>query len=251
MPSYSIGTDLYYGHKIYTMKKLYRNITTVTTRTSAYGFTLIELLVVISIIALLSSIVLASLSGVRYKAQLANMQEGATAIINQIEYTRLAKNETLYTILNNAGDLNSIIANWVPYSVGQNTLWFGPDYGDTVEKLAQYPNFITINQKSWADLGFNNPPLDPWGTPYVLGATEGTVDPDSGTSTCWSYDVAYSAGPNGILDTVTDSPNDISPPGVIETEPSQYGYNGTTDDDLFFTIPFFNCEGLPTDPGII
>lgn len=194
------------------------------------GFTLIELLVVISIIGLLSSIILASLSVAKQKADDGNINLQAEQIIDQIQETRLAKGETMAELLN-----EPLGNNWP-----MMWLYDCPSFWNVCSStsVTQVPNFMAANNLAWQELGFSNTPLDPWGNPYMLDPNEGIMTTLS-SSTCSAYDVIYSAGPDGIYETPYSYSGDCC------TIPGQVEHTGVPgDDDEFFTVPFFSCAAI-------
>ncbi len=158
------------------------------------GFTLIELLVVISIIGILSSVILASLNSARLKAQLTKIKADAHSIEVQISAKRLELGNTT----------GQITGNYCSDCAFRNSL--------PLNDASNAAGLIILNN-NWSKLGFSNPPLDPWGNPYVFDENEG----ESGGC---GYDTFHSTGPNGIL----DYPSAVPTPGVVTLTSGDYHF---------------------------
>ena len=144
------------------------------------GFTLIELLVVVAIIGALSSIVIASLSGARSKAQKTRVLADFRSIQTQIDITRTSQNKTLMQVVQGTGCSDCPFRD-----------------SNTVNSAARAADRTLLNTE-WQMVGFNSSPLDPWGTPYLFDENE----QENGVNDC-RYDLLISAGPNKIDDAQT------------------------------------------------
>jgi prepilin-type N-terminal cleavage/methylation domain-containing protein len=169
------------------------------------GFTLIELLVVISIIALLSSIFIASTKNIRLQAGLNRLIHDSISIQTQIELARDSYGQPV-------GDIVT----------GCTLCGVLPDV-----KVKDTTGSLGYIRDAWAKLGFEVTPIDPWGNPYLLFPKEEDDPP-----TCTHHDQVYSAGPDGYFTSIT-SGSIYSPalPGIVTQ-------NG---DDYIFAIQFFSC----------
>ncbi len=148
------------------------------------GFTLIELLVVISIIAILSSVVIASLSDAREKAQITSVKAELNAIRNAI---LLLNTDT----------------GKMPGGYGVELCRHaGSDYADGNGLPLANSNTGLINYTASKFPGWNGPyltetPTDPWGNGYIYDSyytcSGGENDCASGGGTAT---VIHSGGPN-------------------------------------------------------
>jgi type II secretion system protein G len=139
---------------------------------SKKGFTLIELLVVISIIALLSSIILASVSGARAKARDAKRQLDLRQVKNALELYYLSAGA--YPITTNTASFSTWNATTWAIAVGDpsQNLYSAlvPNYisalpADPINRETLPGNFLGDNAPN--DLGYYYQCLD--GKNYILG----------------------------------------------------------------------------------
>ena len=153
-------------------------------KTKSSGFTLIELLVVIAIIGLLSTVVFASLQGVRTRAQYAKAQVELTQFIKAAV---IAQGES-------GKRLQDITGSGCSACVCRNR-----DIRNISETDSCYVKWIlalTRIQDATRGLisGIDQMTRDAWGSPYGLDENE----KEFGTADC-RKDTIHSAGPNGIL----------------------------------------------------
>jgi prepilin-type N-terminal cleavage/methylation domain-containing protein len=162
------------------------------------GFTLIELLVVIAIVGLLSGIVLASLNAARDKANRTKLRADLQGVIKGVGQAQLAAGNTVMQITGTG---------------------CGPACGfNHTTKVASQTATVASMAALWVSLGFTTNLLDPWGNIYILDPNEGEV----GGDLCRS-DSFFSAGPNGIFDTV------MAVGGTV------------AGDDYEYELPFISC----------
>ncbi|MEI6528130.1 MAG: prepilin-type N-terminal cleavage/methylation domain-containing protein [bacterium] len=142
------------------------------------GFTLIELMVVISIIAMLSSIVLASLSSAREKARVAAAQMQAKQIVQAI---MIAQGERGKPLISFAPDTNAM--HCMPSC---STGLCVPDLANTPACLALFKTALTEIENSTNGIvkGLSNIKSDPWGYAYIFDANQG----EGGASACGNQD---------------------------------------------------------------
>ncbi len=153
------------------------------------GFTLIELLVVISIIGVLASGVAASVSQARRSAQYARVQAEIRALAHLVEFARSEQNKTLTEISGGTCTECTCRSGPLPVTINIQTL---PTTGTC---HTSYRNLIALLNLSTGGLyQVIQPPLDPWGAPYLINENEGEVQ--SG-GTCGTDNIT-SAGPNGL-----------------------------------------------------
>jgi len=147
------------------------------------GFTLVELLVVIAIISLLASVVMASVSQARMRAQYAKAQ----AEINQfLDVATLAQQERgrLQGITGNGCSLCPCLSRVIKnIPITDSCYW-------------QWINALNTLQNATAGAATNITQMkrDPWGSPYALDENER----EGGANDC-RLDIIRSAGPNGWL----------------------------------------------------
>jgi prepilin-type N-terminal cleavage/methylation domain-containing protein len=185
-------------------------------RTSANGYTLLELLVVVSIVGLLSSSIMVVVRNSRLKAQLATLVEDARQIITQIQIA--------------TGDLGLPIKEIV--NSQESATLYSNGTIRTKDNLYAQQYYLP----EWQALGFNSIPKDPWGGPFIIQEWEHRDTP----SNCSRHDNVYSAGPDGLFQSIYYSP--AAPVGVIVG--GQNIISGGYDDDYVFALPFAVCPGF-------
>jgi prepilin-type N-terminal cleavage/methylation domain-containing protein len=153
------------------------------------AFTLIELLVVISVIALLSSVVLAALNSARLKGQTAAARE---QMYEFAKFVSIAQGESYKTLLNMTGNGCSDCVCRTGLSLK----------GDTGSCYTAWTTLIAAVQANSNGLvtGLTNMTRDPWGSPYCVDENQG----ETGLSGCSNNDGFRSVGPDGIWGTSDD-----------------------------------------------
>ena len=139
----------------------------------AAGFTLIELLVVMAIIGLLASMISASVSTARVRAQAAKLAADFQQIHTSIEAARTSS--VLWRV---TGSGCSECAN----CMGAANLHTLP---------SSHPCIVDLTNAFVAKIGMSALPRDPWGNPYTLDENE----QEGGPLDC-RYDTVVSPGPD-------------------------------------------------------
>lgn len=171
------------------------------------GFTLIELLVVVAIIGILSSVIIASLNSARDKTKLTKLRADLSGIIKGLSVAQLSSGKTILQITGT--------------TCGAACLF------DHTSKVSSQTSAVSSMTAEWGLLGFSSAPLDPWGDVYIIDPNEG----EFAGNPC-RYDSLFSAGPNGVFETVM-----IYPGGPV------------TGDDYGYDIPFLNCSNGSSSYG--
>ena len=194
------------------------------------GFTLVELTLVVAILAIVASLVVQGVGGMRGDAEqtvaVASLQAvreafcgtaGAPGLLSDMKYVPGFSNSTM-----RIGDLPEAPTNYSAFTNYDRLArrgWRGPYVQNVrlVENtnealLGRFPAMVdrrcatdaTFLERGFyaADYGTTNDPAmaDPWGNPIVLQMP--TNAPSDGE--CWRYARLVSAGPDGILQTPGD-----------------------------------------------
>jgi prepilin-type N-terminal cleavage/methylation domain-containing protein len=148
------------------------------------GFTLIELLVVISIIALFSSVVLASLGAARDKARTAKALAEMSQFAKAVSIAQGESSKTLLTITGSGCSECSECRSGINLKNTSGACYTG------------WINVITTVQANTNGLvaGLTNMTRDPWGSPYTVDENQG----EGGVGACAVVDSLRSVGPDGI-----------------------------------------------------
>ncbi|MBX4200393.1 prepilin-type N-terminal cleavage/methylation domain-containing protein [Candidatus Parcubacteria bacterium] len=153
------------------------------------GLTLVELLVVITIIGIISTIIIGGLSQARETSKKKRVQADFKSIQDQVGVSE--SDVKLLKDITGSSCTDCGFSNATP--------------------MNNQPGALAANAQAWLKIGFSNPPMDPWGTPYTLDENEY----EFGTTDC-RPDLVVTAGPDGILSTSDDTnyslPHVICPP---------------------------------------
>lgn len=161
------------------------------------AFTLIELLVVISIIALLSSVVMAAVTEARNKARAAKAQSDMITIIKAISVAQGERNQALRYITGTTWSVGPCQVETGVYNMSTTAC-----YNSIVAALTAIQNATNGAYPNLTRLA-----RDPWGNAYYL-------DENQGESDCSATDTFRSAGPDGMVGTGYNDDNVLSPIAV-------------------------------------
>lgn len=151
------------------------------------GYTLIEMLVVVAVIGLLASVLITSLGEARTAALYTRAQVDIRNLTDLITYVKFNRSTTLINVTGSAcTECSCRGENLTNIPLTDSCVI---DYYDVVD---------TLNQNTNGLLSIDNPPLDPWGAPYLINENEGEMHGGSLNTTC-VYDSISSAGPNGVF----------------------------------------------------
>lgn len=154
------------------------------------GFTLIELLVVISIIALLSSIVMSSLTTARNRARTAKAQAEMTQFAKAVTVAQGESGKTLLSITGSGCSECNECRSGINLKNTSGACYTG------------WINVITTVQANTNGIvsGLTNMTRDPWGSPYTVDENQG----EGGAGACSVVDSFRSVGPDGIWGNADD-----------------------------------------------
>lgn len=160
-------------------------------KSNTAGFTLIELLVVIAIIGILSSVVLASLSTARTKAQYLSAQVELNQIVKDMILAQGEAHKTLLQITGSGcSDCSGCRAGGNLRNVATSDACYASWLND-VTTIQNATNGYVSNLTSVL--------RDPWGSPFTLDENEGEVP----SSPCVA-DTLRTVGSDGIWGTSDD-----------------------------------------------
>jgi prepilin-type N-terminal cleavage/methylation domain-containing protein len=177
-------------------------------RSKKEGFTIVELLVVTAIVALLSTIVIASLSSARTRSKVSTSRSNLRAIADAVFMATGDTGKSLYILTGRHWTGQYCVS--YPGSVLDLRNSVGQCYTDWSSTVGVIVSAASSSYK----LDPSKLLRDPWGSPYYLDENESTA------FGCTQYDALVSPGPDGILN-----------------DPVNPSYPATTD-DISIVVPF-------------
>lgn len=155
------------------------------------GFTLIELLVVISIIALLSTVVVAAVSSARDKAKITKTNYELAEFSKMVQVAQNESGTTLIKITNNGYTANTCLPepDWrvLPES-----------HACRVNYLNSLTKIVNATNEIYSSSTIDKFKTDEWGSPYYLDENQGEA------GICSRIDTVRSVGSDGTYNTADD-----------------------------------------------